>query len=204
MAELDDLPLLYRTPAAWAEAVLARPLALLNDHAHLERKAANNALSLLHQWPDSNPPEDWVAVLTSVAKDEAEHLMIVTRLLERRGGKLTRSHKNPYASALRGQVRSGQGNRELADRLMVSALIEARSCERFHLLAQQTGDAELEKLYRSLWASEHGHYRVFLRLARDVLPPRQVNARWKEMLQAEADIIRQQPPGPGMHSGVAP
>src|SRR4051794_858931 len=93
----DDLPLRYRTPAHWALHVLARPLELLNDHAHLERKAATNALELLNRWPEPNPPENWVAAMTAVARDEVEHLATVSRLLARRGGRLTKSHANPHA-----------------------------------------------------------------------------------------------------------
>src|SRR4029079_2041612 len=127
----SELPLLYQTPAIWASQVLADPLALLNDHAHLEKKAATNALALLHRWPEPNPPENWVAAMTAVARDEVEHLATVSRLLARRGGKLTRQHGNPYASELHKLVRKGRGKEELIDRLMISALIEARSCERF-------------------------------------------------------------------------
>jgi len=185
-------------------------LELLNDHAHLEKKAAANALELLNRWPEPSPPENWVAAMTAIARDEVEHLAVVTRLLARRGGRLARQHANPYASALHRLVRRGQGPAELVDRLMVSALIEARSCERFRLLGEACSgtdagvqDAELAKLYRGLWASEHGHYRTFLQLAEQILPTGRVAARWDEMLDAEAEIIRVQPPGARMHGGCS-
>src|SRR5947208_9675366 len=143
----SELPLRYVTPASWAANVLTRPLELLNDHAHLEKKAATNALELLNRWPEPNPPENWVAAMTAIARDEVEHLAIVSRLLARRGGRLTRQHSNPYASELHKLVRKGQGPAELVDRLMISALIEARSCERFKLLADACEDRELKKLY---------------------------------------------------------
>src|SRR5580765_8255132 len=95
-----QLPLLYQTPAEWAAQVLREPLALLNDHAHLEKKAASNALELLNRWPEPRPPENWVAAMTAVARDEVEHLAVVARLLARRGGKLTKQHSNPYAGEL--------------------------------------------------------------------------------------------------------
>src|SRR3954454_9878136 len=135
MAEAE-LPLRDQTPPDWAREVLARPLELLNDHAHLEKKAAANALERLNRWPQPRPPENWVAAMTAVARDEVEHLAVVTRLLARRGGKLTRQHANPYASELHKLVRRGTGPGELVDRLMISALIEARSCERFELLGE--------------------------------------------------------------------
>lgn len=198
-----ELPLRYRTPPGWAAAVLARPLELLNDHAHLEKKAAANALELLNRWPEPAPPENWVAAMTAVARDEVEHLAVVCRILARRGGRLTRQHGNRYAGDLRALVRQGTGPGELVDRLMVSALIEARSCERFKLLGDACADdAELRKLYRGLWASEHGHYRTFIQLAEEIQDEGLVKKRWDEMLDAEARIIAGQAEGARMHSGI--
>lgn len=201
---IDALPLRWSTPAAWAQQVLQQPLALLNDHAHLEKKAAANALDLLNRWPEPSPPEDWVRVMTTVARDEVEHLAVVARILARRGGRLTRTNRNEYARQLRGLVRVGEGPREVLDRLMVSALIEARSCERFALLADGSDDRELANLYKGLFASEAGHYRAFIDLARSLPDIRGVDRRWSSFLSAEAEIIAAQPPGPTIHSGVAP
>ena len=200
---VDDLPLLSRTPDEWAVRALAEPLALLNDHAYLEKKAAANALELLNRWPEPSPPEAWTTTLTSVAHDEASHLNSVVRVLVRRGGRLERTHRNPYANALRLLVRKGRGSEELVDRLLISALIEARSCERFLALARVSAetDRELSRFYSRLGASELGHYRVFLELAGHVLPNAEVQARWAELLQAEAAILAEQSPGPRMHSG---
>jgi tRNA-(ms[2]io[6]A)-hydroxylase len=197
----SELPLKFATSPNWARGVLREPLALLNDHAHLEKKAAANALELLNRWPEPNPPENWVTAMTAIARDEVEHLAVVCRVLARRGGRLTKQHSNPYASALRQLVRKGEGRDELVDRLIVSALIEARSCERFRLLADVCDDAELAKLYRGLWASEHGHYRMFLQLAEQVDSQELVERRWDQMLDAEARIIQSQGAGPRMHSG---
>src|SRR3954466_11053177 len=141
-----ELPLRFQTPPDWAMAVLAAPLELLNDHAHLEKKPAANALEMFNRWPEPSPPENWVAAMTAVARDEVEHLAVVSRLLARRGGKLPRQHANPYASELHKLVRKGRGKEELIDRLMISALIEARSCERFKLLGDAVeDDVELRK-----------------------------------------------------------
>jgi tRNA-(ms[2]io[6]A)-hydroxylase len=197
-----DLPLTWPTPASWAVSALSDPLKLLNDHAHLEKKAASNALDLLVRWPEPNPPENWVAAMTVIARDEAEHLGVVTRLLSRRGGRLTRSHRNPYANGLRELVRMGEGPKELLDRLLVSALIEVRSCERFALLADACEDQQMARLYRGLWASEHGHYLMFLQLGQAILPEAAVERRWKALLNAEAKLIAVQSPGPRIHSGV--
>lgn len=198
---LEELPLVSRTPDSWALAALTDPLALLNDHAYLEKKAASNALELLNRWPEPSCPADWVSTLASIASDEAAHLHSVVRLLARRGGKLERTHRNPYASALRGLVRQGAGNQELLDRLLVSALIEARSCERFEVLASHCADRELARFYRRLGSSERGHYIVFLHLAGYAVSERELEKRWVEMLEAEAVILASQPPGPRIHSG---
>jgi tRNA-(ms[2]io[6]A)-hydroxylase len=197
-----NLPLIYRTPDAWAESALTDPLKLLNDHAHLEKKAAVNALELLNRWPQPQPPELWETTLTAVARDEVEHLGAVIKLMHRRGGRLSPHHRNPYANALRQLVRLGRGLDELVDRLLVSALIEARSCERFALLGRAADDLALAKLYRGLWASEHGHYRVFLQLAQAIRPAAQVESRWEQLLAEESRIIGEQTPGPRMHSGA--
>jgi tRNA 2-(methylsulfanyl)-N6-isopentenyladenosine37 hydroxylase len=201
-----ELPLRSTTDDAWAERALADLHALLNDHAHLEKKAAVNALELLNQWPDPEPPEFWVEKMSAIARDEVEHLAIVTRLLARRGGRLTKQHRNPYAIGLRENVRRGEGQHETMDRLMVSALIEARSCERFAVLSRLAPDAELRRIYSGLWASEKGHYLTFIDLARR-LPAfagrrggGEVERRWEHWLEHEAAVLAAQTPGPRMHS----
>lgn len=200
-----DLPLHSRTPPEWASAVLLHPIPLLVDHAFLEKKAANNAMELMTRWPNDWVP-GWVETMTAVARDETAHLAQVTRLLLKRGGRLDRIHKNPYANALRLLVRKGEAG-EIVDRLFVSALIEARSCERFAALATAAEDidSELAAFYKALFSSELGHYKVFLRLAAKIAGGRKtVSARWEQMLAAEAAILAQQPPGPRIHSGPAP
>jgi tRNA-(ms[2]io[6]A)-hydroxylase len=196
---LDALPLHSRTPLEWGRRALADPIPLLMDHAFLEKKAANNALDLMTHWPNEWFP-GWVETMASVARDEAAHLAQVVRLLMRRGGRLERSHKNPYANALRQLVRKG-AQAETLDRLFVSALIEVRSCERFGVLAAASEDAELTALYGALFASELGHYKVFLKLAHKIGPPAAVDARWMQMLELEARILDEQTPGPRIHSG---
>jgi tRNA-(ms[2]io[6]A)-hydroxylase len=201
LAQADSLPLHSRTPPEWGRAVLADPIALLIDHAFLEKKAAANAMELLTRWPNDGV-EGWVETMTSVARDETAHLAQVTRILLNRGGKLDRIHKNPYANSLRLLVRKGDPA-EILDRLLISALIEVRSCERFAVLATEsaTGDMELAAFYRGLFLSEFGHYKVFLALARKIAKPAAMEARWQEMLAAEARILAEQPAGPRIHSG---
>jgi tRNA-(ms[2]io[6]A)-hydroxylase len=189
---------------SWALSALREPLVLLNDHAHLEKKAANNALELLSRWPSESPPSKWVQRLSAIARDETQHLSTVTRLLARLGGRFSRAHTNQYASDLRLLVRRGTGPDEVVDRLLISALIEARSCERFELLAACDDvevDGDLVKLYAGLCESERGHFHVFIELA-DMVPGAQaVAGRWAQMLDAEAAILKEQAPGARMHSG---
>ena len=199
--DTDQLPLHSRTPLEWGHAVLAEPFALLIDHAFLEKKAATNALELLTRWPN-DWMDGWVEAMTGVARDEMGHLAQVMRILLGRGGRLDRFHKNPYANALRQLVRKAS-RQELLDRLLVAALIEVRSCERFSVLASAaaSGDEELAAFYRSLHASELGHYRIFLHLAGKFTRLNEVETRWQEMLAAEAEILAAQEVGPRIHSG---
>jgi tRNA-(ms[2]io[6]A)-hydroxylase len=198
--EVDLLPLHSRTPIEWGRAVLEEPFLLLIDHAFLEKKAATNALELLTRWPN-DWLEGWVEAMTGVARDEVAHLAQVMRILLSRGGRLNRFHKNPYANALRQLVRKAS-RQELLDRLLVAALIELRSCERFSVLAAASTDAELAGFYRTLFSSELGHYRVFLHLAGKFTAQAELEERWQEMLAAEAVILAAQEPGPRIHSGV--
>jgi tRNA-(ms[2]io[6]A)-hydroxylase len=197
---VESLPLHSITPASWAREALSDPIALLTDHAFLEKKAANNAMDLMTRWP-GDWLDGWVEQMTRVARDEAAHLAQVVRLLLARGGRLSRVHKNPYANALRALVRKGTVE-EAVDRLLISALIEARSCERFGVLAEAADDQDLRSLYRTLYASEFGHYKTFVKLAGKAVGAVAAEHRWQEMLHREALILAEQPPGCRIHSGV--
>lgn len=196
-----DLPLKVITPQKWVITALGDPISLLNDHAYLEKKAALNAMELLNRWPDPAQPKRWVTILAGIARDEAVHLAQVTRLLHRKGGELTRTHANPYATELHKHIRKGSGTKEVLDRLLLSALIEIRSCERFALLEKHSQDSDLTRLYRGLSASEFGHYKVFLLLGEQIRPSGEVAQRWEEWLEIEKTTIQAQSPGPRMHSG---
>ncbi len=200
--KIDALPLHSRTPLTWGHAVLADPINLLIDHAFLEKKAAMNAMELMTRWPEEWAP-GWVETMTRVARDEAAHLAQVVKILLSRGGRLGRTHKCQYATDLRQLVRKGETGDTL-DRLLVSALIEARSCERFSVLAtaaEAMNDSELSAFYKALFSSELGHFKVFLRLGYKMMDKAAVDRRWHQLLAAEAKVLAQQLPGPRIHSG---
>ncbi len=201
MSTHKTLPLCCQTPITWAETVLQQPLALLSDQAYLEKKAANNALEFLNLWPSTQPPEHWLSSISTIARDETVHLQLVLKLLEKKGGTLERTHKNQYAGDLRALIRKGSGNQDLVDRLLVSALIEARSCERFIRLSEASEDMELTKFYTSLIASENGHFQLFVDMAKKVLPAKEIDSRLENLIEEESKIIQLQPKGPRIHSG---
>jgi tRNA-(ms[2]io[6]A)-hydroxylase len=196
-----SIPLRTRTPLNWAQFVLQNPLALLSDQVYLEKKAANNALEFLNLWPGPKAPLHWLSSIASISRDETLHMQMALKLLEKKGGELEHVHKNPYAFDLRTLVRRGKGQQDLADRLLVSALIEARSCERFVCLSEASEDAELARFYKGLVSSENGHYKMFVDMAKKVLKPKDVETRWEKLLDEEAKIIDKQPVGYKIHSG---
>ena len=172
---------------------------VLLDHAHCEKKAAVNAMALVSRYPGC---DTLVREMIALAKEEMEHFGMVYDIIKGRGGALGRDPGDPYVQALHKEARMNEPARML-DLLLIGALIEARSCERFHLLAGAcVEDKELAKLYKGLWASEHGHYRTFIQLAEQIQPEPEVAKRWDQMLDAEAKLIVRQQPGPRMHSGI--
>ena len=177
------------TDDAWVEAALGNLDALLVDHAHCEMKAASNALSLAVRHGDR--PE-LVDALTALAEEELAHFRRVHRLLVARGLPLGAPPIDPYAVELR-RVAGGR-TATLVDRLLVGALIEARSCERFRLLSERAPDADLRAFYAELLASEAGHYRTFVDLAiaeaaRDGIDAPTVRVRLSVLTSHEGQIV---------------
>jgi tRNA 2-(methylsulfanyl)-N6-isopentenyladenosine37 hydroxylase len=178
------------TPPGWADVAVADLPSTMSDHAHAEKKAALNGLSLISREPQRT---ELVRRMSRLAQEELGHLDAVLRHLRRRGWALAPDRPDRYAAALLKLRRSG-GAAALADRLLCAALIEARSCERLHLLGQALeeggGDAaELGGFYRELAVSEAGHYRLLVELARAECPGEDVEGRLAELADAEAEII---------------
>lgn len=193
--------LAWRTPRAWAEAALEEPLALLSDHAYCELGAAAAAQGLLARKPDD---ARLVERLAAHAAEELRHFRHVHRALVELGGVLQPVRTNPYAEGLLAQVE--RGPRLLLERLLVFALIERRSLERFELLAEVAEErgSPLAALYAELAPSEAGHAALFLELARERAAAADLVPRLACWLEREAMLIRALPPGPRIHSGPPP
>jgi len=161
---------------------------ILIDHAFCEQKAATNGISLIVQYPEK---EKIVEVVTPIVTEEWAHFRMVLREMEKRGYKLGPKRADKYFIELFKLERKGdKKERQLMDKLLIAALIEARSCERFRLLSENISDLELRDFYRELMISEAGHYRTFLDLAKEYMPEEEVKKRWEEMLIAEAEILK--------------
>jgi tRNA-(ms[2]io[6]A)-hydroxylase len=181
------------TDASWAVAAMREVDAVLVDHAHCELKAASNALSLVARHPGD---VELAQALSDLAREEIEHFQRVMALLASRGVPLGPPPVDAYAAALRraaGGLARGPAVAALVDRLLVAALIEARSCERFQLLAETTrgGDSALHALWRDLLASEARHDRTFVDLAvRSAGGDRaRVGERLEQLAEAEGAIV---------------
>ena len=160
---------------------------ILIDHAYCEQKAASSCISLIMLYPEN---EKLVEVLTPVVAEEWSHFERVLEELKKRGYSFGRQRKDEYVEALTKITRNGGSrDQQLVERLLINALIEARSCERFKILWKNIPDEALSKFYYELMISEAGHYKNFLMLAKEYMPEEYVNNRWKELLKEEAAII---------------
>lgn len=161
---------------------------ILIDHAYCEQKAASSCISLIVQYPEK---EKLVEMLTPVVAEEWAHFERVIGEMKQRGVSLGRQRKDEYVDALQKVLKKGGSRDEqLVEKLLMNALIEARSCERFRLLWKNIPDEGLSKFYYELMVAEAGHYRNFLALAKEYLDEEVVNARWKELLAAESEIVK--------------
>lgn len=161
---------------------------ILTDHAFCEQKAASTAISLIVSFPEYS---DLVREMTVLVEEEISHFKMVHDLILERGSKLGRDRKDAYVAALlKFFPKGGSRTTQLVHRLLYAALIEARSCERFRLLAENLRDKKLAKFYKKLMISEAHHYTLFLNFARRYGDREKVDAKWNALLVFEADIIR--------------
>jgi tRNA 2-(methylsulfanyl)-N6-isopentenyladenosine37 hydroxylase len=161
---------------------------ILVDHAYCEQKAASSCISLIVQYPEK---EALVDILTPVVAEEWSHFERVLEELKKRGFSLGRQRKDEYVEKLDKVIkRGGSREQQLVEKLLMNALIEARSCERFKILWKQIPDKALSKFYYELMVSEAGHYRNFLTLAKKYMPEPYVTNRWTELLAQEAAVVK--------------
>lgn len=176
------------TDPRWANIAEKNIEDILVDHAYCEQKAASTCISLIVQYPEL---QELVDTLTPIVAEEWGHFERVMEQLRKRGYGLSRMRKDMYVNELFKHIRRGQGReRRLTDQLLMCALVEARSCERFKMLWKNLEDEELQKFYYELMVSEAGHYTTFITLARSFADREAVDKRWEEMLAIEADIIQ--------------
>ena len=186
--EKTTLGLELPTDPRWVNVAEKNIEDILVDHAYCEQKAASSCISLIVQFPEK---DKLVAVLTPVVAEEWAHFELVIEHLTKRGFKLGKQRKDEYVARLNSILKKG-GSREdqLVEKLLMNALIEARSCERFKLLWKNIADQELQRFYYDLMVSEAGHYHNFIELAKEYLDSEKVDSRWKEMLRSEAEIMK--------------
>jgi tRNA-(ms[2]io[6]A)-hydroxylase len=184
------------TSARWLRQVDADLPSILIDHAHCEKKAAGTALNLIFAYVEDL---ELCREMTEIVREELEHFHMVLDLLARRGIRFRRLTPSSYGRQLNDLVRKQEPQKAI-DRLLVAGLIEARSCERFHVLAEYVRDAELAEFYRSLFESEARHHTTYTRLAKHFAPEEVVMARLDELAEAEAAIMNRGEERPRMHS----
>ncbi|MEQ8812289.1 MAG: tRNA-(ms[2]io[6]A)-hydroxylase [Imperialibacter sp.] len=176
------------TDPRWTDIANMQIEDILVDHAYCEQKAASSCISLIMLYPER---EKLLEVLVPVVAEEWSHFERVIEQLKKRGFGLGRQRKDEYVARLNEVVRKGGSrNQQLVEKLLLNALIEARSCERFKLLHKHIVDEELKKFYYELMVSEAGHYHNFIELAEEYMPKDYVKARWNEFLEAEAAIMK--------------
>jgi len=184
------------TPRAWVDAAVANLPALLVDHANCEKKAASTALALIFAYPEDRQLN---VALSRLAREELKHFEQVERLMKKLEVPHLRMKPGRYASELRKLVRTHEPKRKL-DLMIVHALIEARSCERFRLLSRRLPDS-VRELYEQLERSEARHFEIYLEFARAEFDADEVAARLALIATREAELATTADSELRFHSG---
>jgi tRNA-(ms[2]io[6]A)-hydroxylase len=179
------IELKFRTPDAWAVAIVAAMDVFLPDHAAAEKKASSMAMTMVSHYPDK---PDLVTAMIDLALEELSHFRSVVKLMHERGLVLLPDEKDPYVNALRRTVRQGS-EFYLMDRLLVAGIVEARGAERFGMVAACLPEGELKRFYDAITRSEMGHEKLFVQFAERYFDPALVQLRLDELLVAEAAIV---------------
>jgi tRNA-(ms[2]io[6]A)-hydroxylase len=189
VSEKTILKLQLPTDPLWVKNVVESNIEeILTDHDYCEQKAATNAITLIIQ--NHNYPE-LVTEMALLVQEEMDHFKRVHDIIIARGYQLGKERKDDYVGELFKFLKHG-GNRQsqMVDRLLFSAMIEARSCERFKVLSENINDKELSTFYHELMVSEAGHYTMFIGLAKKYAGEIDVDARWKAFLAYEAEVVK--------------
>lgn len=161
---------------------------ILTDHAFCEQKAASTAISLIVTYPEYS---DLVTEMSALAREEMSHFEMVHKHILKRGFVIGRDRKDEYvARVTKFFAHTGDRKLRLVHRLLIAALIEARSCERFKVLSENIEDQELASFYAKLMVSEANHYTMFLKFARQYGEREKVDKLWDELLNFEAEVMR--------------
>lgn len=184
------------TDPGWFDRIEADLDLVLIDHTHLEKRAASTALSLIFRYTGR---EDLALTLSPIVREEMRHFEQMLGILAERGVELSKLKAADYASNLVGQIRKQEPAR-LLDKLLVAALIEARSAERFSILSERVKDAPLAAYYRQLFESEARHYTVYTDLARRYFGHDTVTERLQELAPLEVEALRSTTEQARLHS----
>jgi tRNA-(ms[2]io[6]A)-hydroxylase len=187
-AEKNILGLHLPTDPRWVNLAEISLEDILTDHAYCEQKAATSCISLIQRYPYKI---ELVNELSPIVTEEWGHFRLVLQELRKRNLMLGKQRKDEYVNKLlRFEVKGGREEDRLLDKLLICALIEARSCERFKRLSEGLNDDYLRNFYRRFMESEAGHYVTFIELAETYIDKEKVRKRWQEWLAYEADIIK--------------
>ena len=181
------LRLKLATDPRWVNIAEKNISEILTDHAYCEQNGASSAISFIVQYPEYPKLIDAMADL---AREEMEHFQRVHDHIKKRGFELGRERKDDYVSELRKFFKGGKRVVQLVHNLLLAAMIEARSCERFRVLSEGISDPELSEFYDDLMRSEAMHYSMFLQFAREIgADSLDVDKLWLEFLEYEAQVI---------------
>lgn len=176
------------TDPRWANLAEKNIEEILTDHAFCEQKAASTAISLLITYPELS---ELVTKMAALAREEMSHFEMVHQRILDRGLVLGRERKDEYVARISQFFpKTGDRDERLINRLLIAALIEARSCERFKVLSENIADKELASFYRKLMVSEAEHYTMFLALARKYGVKAEVDDKWERLLEFEGEVIQ--------------
>jgi len=176
------------TDPRWVNIVEKNIEEILTDHAYCEQKAASTAISLIVSFPEYT---ELIQEMIALVKEEISHFKMVHDKILSNGWTLGRDRKDDYViQLLKFFPKGGSRTTQLVHRLLYAALIEARSCERFRLLSEELEDKELAEFYRNLMVSEANHYTMFLGFARQYGNRKEVDKKWQQLLDYEANIMK--------------